>query len=253
MKRRSSDEGGAVAGVVGSNSGGLSPGAEGEELPLAGTVWRPSDGVPLWLGLDPGIRGGIVAGKQVRGGLGAVGAWAWAPVQRQKQRFWLVQSVIDGVERERIAPSLWHVGQLCVADLLDHGEGKAGWVLTVEGLFGQGTTLERLSWYAGLVAGPLHARAVGTVARPYASQWRPAILDIPARMQADEAEQRAILWAGKNCYWLGRLGQIGHVAEAAAIAEWGRREYARSERALSRCQTADGSAPAVSSGEDAGP
>ena len=242
-----------LAQLVGSGQGRLSEGADDEGVPLAGAMWRPSPGVPLWLGVDPGTKGAAVAARGVRGGLGAVGAWCWAPVQRERVKVWLVQSQIDGVARERVCRTLWHVGELVVADLVDRGEGKAGWVLTVEGLFGQGTTLERLSWYAGMVSGPLHARAVSTVERPYASQWRPEILDIPARMQADEAELRAIRWAEEHVHWLGRLGSIGHVAEAAAIAEWGRRKYVGSNETLSRCEEVDGGSPAVSGSASAGP
>lgn len=240
-----------VAGVV--DRQGLPEGASDEGLPLAGPVWRSSAGVPLWVGIDPGTSGAAVACRRVSGRLGAVGAWSWAPVQRSKQKVWLVRSLVDGVERERVATSLWHAGTMMVEDLLDRSLGKAGWVLTVEGLFGQGTTLERLSWYAGMVAGPWHARAVGMVQRPMCSQWRSEILDISPRMQRDAAEVEAMRWAGQQVMWLGRLAEIGHVCEAAAIAEWGRRHHAGLAEELQGHSEADGESPAVSDRGAAGP
>lgn len=241
-----------VGQLVGSGSRRLSEGTDDEGLPLAGALWRPTGGVPLYVGIDPGTQGAIVAVRHGKDGLSAVGVWSWAPVQRDRVKVWLMRSLVDGIERERVFATLWHASAAAVEDLLDRSLGRSGWVLTVEGLFGQGTTLERLSWYAGMVAGPWHARTVGTVERPMCSQWRPQVIDISPRMQKDAAEVAAIQWTSGHVQGLGRLGAIGHVCEAAAIAEWGRRHYAGSGEALPGCSEADGESPVVSRGDDTG-
>jgi hypothetical protein len=88
----------------------------------------------------------------------------------------------------------------------------------VEGLFGSGPTLAGLAWEAGLVAGPLLGQAVGSVKRPKAITWRPAVLGI--RGNDANAGALALKLAPVRFPGLGTLSNNEHACEAACIAEF---------------------------------
>ena len=171
------------------------------------------------LGIDPGNEGGAVLLAPMGEGWRALAAWHWRPCSRQKRRHWTLTTVCEGWDLEQIEPGLGTVGrriQLVAAD-----RGQAYW-LTVEGLWGRGRTLERLSWYAGLVAAAVEAGCEGSAddVRPQANLWRKELLGLAPGTSAGDAESEALLWSVTHVRGLGRLSTIGHVAEAAAIAAW---------------------------------
>lgn len=169
------------------------------------------------LGLDPGNEGGAVlleVGTDAP--WRAVMAWHWRPCVRKGVRHWRLAIVAGGADLEFVEPTLGVVGQRIAGG----ATGGVPYRLTVEGLWGRGTTLERLSWYAGLVASPLESLATGGEVRPQANVWRRQVLGLPRSTGAEAAELAAVEWAAANVEGLGRLSAVGHVCEAAAIAVW---------------------------------
>jgi hypothetical protein len=148
-------------------------------------------------------------------------AGSWHRVQRNGQDAWIVVTVVDGFPAlETVATSMHGVGvQVVVGAYLSRSQ----WRLVVEGLFGRAFTLERLSWYSGLVAGPCLAGTVGDVLRPKASTWRPAVLKIPPRAESDVADAAALAFVTKAVTGLGVLASNPHVAEAACMAVYAHR------------------------------
>ena len=169
--------------------------------------------------VDPGNNGAIVAGRVVEGRLCVAAAVTWQHRARKAGPCWVVKAGGEGWgSHERTTGSLFAVGEGFSAWCDELGVGA--YRLTVEGLFGRGPTLERLSWYAGLVAGPLLDGAVGPIERPLATSWRSAVLGVRGGTPADEAEEAAIRWAGEHVLGAGEIAGVGHVAEACAIAWW---------------------------------
>ena len=169
--------------------------------------------------VDPGNNGAIVAGRVVEGRLCVAAAVTWQHRVRKAGPCWVVRAGGEGWgSQERTTGSLFAVGEGFARWCDELGVGA--YRLTVEGLFGRGPTLERLSWYAGLVAGPLLDGAVGAIERPLATSWRSEVLGVRGGTPADEAEQAAIEWARENVLGAGGVAGVGHVAEACAIAWW---------------------------------
>ena len=169
--------------------------------------------------VDPGNNGAVVAGRVVDGRLCVAAAVTWQHRVRKAGPAWVVRAGGEGWgSHERTTGSLFAVGE-GFARWLDE-LGVPAYRLTVEGLFGRGPTLERLSWYAGLVAGPLLDGATGAIERPLATSWRSEVLGVRGGTPADEAEQAAIEWARESVLGAGGVAGVGHVAEACAIAWW---------------------------------
>lgn len=176
------------------------------------------------LGIDPGNEGGAVLLEPIEEGWRALAAWYWRPCTRDKRKRWRVvevrpQPIGPRVVSEQIADTLGMVGRQI--QLLAVDRGQPYW-LTVEGLWGRGRTLERLSWYAGLVAAAVEASCEGSAddVRPPANVWRRELLGLAPGTPAQVAEDAAVVWAARNVGGLCELSGVGHVAEAAAIAAW---------------------------------
>ena len=152
-------------------------------------------------------------------GLDVVLAWSWRSIQRKRVECWELTTIRAGQREAVILPDLHAAGEW-IRQQAGRVVPDRGAALVVEGLFGRGPTLERLSWYAGLVSGPLLGLAAGPVARPLASQWRREVLGIKGGTTAEVCEARAVAWAAEHVRGLGELGDVGHACEAACMAAW---------------------------------
>lgn len=159
------------------------------------------------LGIDPGRDGGASLldpdGRLVE-------VWGWRWLERDVP-VWRLRSRTLETEHAHLHGVGEAIAGLCPERL----------ALVVEGLFGHGVTLERLSWFAALVAGPLLDRAVGEVRRPEASTWRPTVLGIAPSTPAKAASAAALRLVPRLVPGLGRLATDEHACEATAIARWG--------------------------------
>ena len=139
--------------------------------------------------------------------LRCVRLWSWAP----RGRGYRVAD-LDGAAD---VASLHDVGVLVAS-------GLPRCILVVEGLYvgpGRASSLA-LAEYAAQVYGPLLEHADGDVLRPLAGRWRARVLRLP-RCSAAAAERYAVAAAPLLVSGLGRLGAVGHVAEAACLAYYG--------------------------------
>ena len=171
------------------------------------------------LAVDPGATGGAWLGYIDPEGVNTVAAIWWKPCKRQNKPAYKVIAAGRIMNEERIIENLFEIG-CWIREIGFLSESRAGWRLTVEGLFGHGHTLERLSWYGGLLCGPLLSRAVGAVERPLAVQWRRDLLGIGPRTPADVCDQRVAAWADKMVPSIPLNVRNSHVCDAAALAVW---------------------------------
>lgn len=185
------------------------------------------------LGIDPGHKGGAVLLDVASGS--TLACWSWhklsrksGPVIRLREEIGgpslgsaLVGDPIVGGHVEDLDPSDLHQAGSRIRDTVENLLGSKPKVrLAVEGLFGKGLTLERLSWYAALVSGPCLEHAMGGIYRPLASHWRPLVLGIRPGVPADAAAQAALRLAPLRVPGLGEflLREDEHTCEAGCIA-----------------------------------
>ena len=214
--------------------GGQSPdrvmvGESGQKMDssrIGGRIGRSSS--PRWaVGIDPGASAGAVVLLADSGAVGAV--WSWRRLGRTQIRAgrhaWILGELWRGDLLEGIEVcSIGRIGRRVRRCLLAHGEPV---ILTAEGLFGRGRTLNALAEATGKILGPLESlhlvsndSSLGAY-RPLAVEWRPRVLGRGCPRGATAAAAYAVDWA-RECYpALGALGAIEHVAEAAALATWG--------------------------------
>ena len=179
------------------------------------------------LAVDPGNEGGAWLGRvDPEGHAETLFAWHWKPGRRQGRpvlKLLTAERVEHGDGRSTFAlvddvhADHHAIGTAIRSSALTVARG--GWRLTVEGLFGRGSTLERLAWYAGLVAGPLLAGTVGAVERPLAIHWRGRLLGLGPRTPADVCDQRVAAWAVAHSDIPPAL-QNSHTVDAVALAAW---------------------------------
>ena len=173
------------------------------------------------LALDPGRDGAAVLGRWSTGGLEVARAWSWEGRTRKRGDVWILREWCGERLTTHELADLHVVGSWIRGVVMRPPYiGAGSQALVVEGLFGRGPTLERLSWYAGLVAGPVLCWSTVPVARPLASLWRREVLGIKGGTKADICEAKAVSWANEHAPGLGPLGDSGHVAEAACMAAW---------------------------------
>ena len=172
------------------------------------------------LAIDPGATGGAWLGTTDHfGGAFTLMAWTWKPCKRGGKLKYKVVVGGSAALNECTFDNLHAVG-CYIREGIAMSDARGGYRLTIEGLFGRGHTLERLSWYAGLLAGPLLGAAIGAVERPLAMQWRLNLLGIGPRTPSEVCDEKVIDWVGKACPSLPLALRNSHVCDSIALAAW---------------------------------
>lgn len=171
---------------------------------------------PPILGVDPGKEGGAVLVALGVAPLEVLGAWHWRP----SGAAW---TLTDAHGAEVQAESLHGVG-VAVAGVAA-AVAPGGWRVVLEGLYldslAKASRILTLAESAGEVIGPL--RSLGVIDRPNASHWRAKVLRLRRGTSADAAEAYAVRCVPVLARppGLGALSDVGHVAEALALAYFG--------------------------------
>lgn len=189
------------------------------------------------LAIDPGHDGGACLLDP--SGRRALLSWAWRRLDRIDETVYRLlrpegEASVSTVE----LATLHDVGTRIRRDVVRLG--LPPYHLVVERLFvpsqeaGEGLPqyLGRLSrvLQLGEATGQTYGPLLGGLCRldrPYASQWRAEVLDLPPTASSDLSEERAVaVLAGDRplVVGLGALATDPHAAEAACMAVWGHRQ-----------------------------
>ena len=181
------------------------------------------------LGVDPGRSGAAVL---LEGDRRVVGWWAWTLLGRKAGESWRLRWPDGVADLGDNAASLGAIGCGIRNAVRPWPSAGNDWPdLVVEGLFvpraragGRPVDPQSVIPLAEATGELIGGLGLRPRARPPANVWRPAMLGIPARTPADEAEAYAIRMYPTT---FGALpegltrGELGAVCEAAWIARWG--------------------------------